>query len=877
MKRINLAGLWDLHCQIEGRSPIHVPCEIPGDVFSAFLKGNVLPDPYYGKNEEVWQVFNQKEIELSYTFSVSSNLFKEGTPYLFLESLDTIADMYLNDRYLGHHENMFYPFYADIEGVLREGDNTIKVHCYSAEKKAIEKAQDLPYPIPYGTAPIHSPHRNLVRKVQCHSGWDWGPCLMVSGIYGKAYIGFNRPGHITHCNCRPLRRTESLWDVETTIHYIIPESKRDVGFPRWELVASYELLDPQGKVVLQEERPYTVTGPGEHQLTANFIVHNPQLWWPAGYGDQPLYTLKVQVSSLPLPSDTPEQFPYSATHRGLSTPHQSPEIITKRIGFRSLEVLTEEDSIGRPLTFRINGRDIWAKGANWIPLDALPSRQTPDRYRQLLHDMVAAHMNMVRVWGGGQYEQDIFYDLCDELGILVWQDCMFACAMYPATPEFLSNVQKEITYQVLRLKDHPCLALWCGNNENLGALNWFPETKQNRDRYIIDYDRLNEGIVGNIIRALDPDHIFWPSSPSGGPQDFSDNWHADTKGDMHYWSVWHEGKPFEAYYEVVPRFCSEFGYQSFPSLETVKTYCPQEEWNLTSPIMEHHQKSPRGNSLIIENFSRYFRFPVGFKNMLYLSQVQQAMAIQTAVEYWRSQRPRCMGTLYWQLNDCWPVASWSSIEYSGKWKLLHYRARRFFAPIALVSYIKEGQLFVAFLNDTQQDILGDVSVRVFDFSGKLILERVYPCEGKKEGATVILQESIENFTSRPEQHFMHATFKGSLSEDSLKVTGVQDALQTTCLLTLPKKCEFQEPCLTFNVEKTKTGLLQTVLSAERPAFFVALDVEGVPGYWEDNCVTLLPGEPRRITYLPRSGITLPSETEFKERCRVYNLWGCSQE
>ncbi|HOJ99829.1 MAG TPA: glycoside hydrolase family 2 protein [Termitinemataceae bacterium] len=875
MECINLAGPWQLHVDGDTEGIRDIPCIIPGDIFSALLKENILPDPYYGKNEEVWQVLNQKDIELSYTFSVSSHMLEEGDPYLFLESVDTVADIYLNNSYLGHHENMFYPFYADIDGILREGENTLKVWCYSAEKRAIERSQELPYPIPYGTAPIHSPHRNLVRKVQCHSGWDWGPCLMVSGIYGKAYIGFNRPGHISYCTCRPMRRTESLWDLETVLHYTIPGRKE--GPSRWELVVHYGLVAPDGKVVIQEERQYPVAGPGEHLLTANFTVPKPQLWWPAGYGEQPLYTLTVQVSAFSVSPEGLEQTYASSASQGFSVSGEPSETLTKRIGFRTLEVLTQEDSIGRPLTFRINGRDIWVKGANWIPLDALPSRQTPDRYRQLLGDMVAAHMNMVRVWGGGQYEQDIFYDLCDELGILVWQDCMFACAMYPATPEFLSNVQKEIAYQVLRLKDHPCLALWCGNNENLGALNWFPETKQNRDRYIIDYDRLNEGIVGNTIRALDPDHIFWPSSPSGGPQDFSDNWHADAKGDMHYWSVWHEGKPFEAYYEVVPRFCSEFGYQSFPSVETVATYCPQEEWNLTSPIMEHHQKSPRGNSLIIENFSRYFRFPVGFKNMLYLSQVQQAMAIQTAVEYWRSQRPRCMGALYWQLNDCWPVASWSSIEYSGKWKLLHYRARRFFAPVALVSYIKEGRLSVILLNDTDQDILGDVTVRVFDFSGKLILERVYPCEGKKEGATVILQESIENFTSRPEQHFMHATFKGSLSEDSLKVTGVQDALQTTSFFTLPKKCYLQDPVLTFTIEKTKTGLLQAVLSVERPAFFVALDVEGVPGYWEDNCVTLLPGEPRRITYLPRSGITLPSETEFKERCRVYNLWGCSQE
>ncbi|MCX7656015.1 MAG: glycoside hydrolase family 2 protein [Treponemataceae bacterium] len=870
---INLAGTWKLVASVAEKETIVIPCQIPGDAFSALYAQGICADPYYGMNEKEWLFLNERDFEFSYTFSVSTEDIKKGSPYLFLESVDTVADIYLNDSFLGHTENMFYPFCKDIEGILKAGMNILRVHCYSAEKEALKKAPRLPYSIPYGIAPVQSPHRNLSRKVQCHGGWDWGPCLMVSGIYGKTYIGFNQPGHVVHCNCRTLRRTESLWEVETVLRYTIPEKAENQH--TWDFLVHYELTDPHGTVVLQEDRQYTVIGSGTHLLTANFTVHNPRLWWPAGYGEQPLYTLIVQVCNRSTISNGSEKTHVAVAHQGFLGAGTFPENSTKRIGFRTIEVLTQEDEWGKPLTFCVNGRTIWAKGANWIPLDALPARQTPPRYRALLEDMVAANMNMVRVWGGGQYEQDVLYDLCDELGILVWQDCMFACATYPATPDFLEEVRKEIHYQVLRLKDHPCLALWCGNNENLGALNWFPETKQFRDRYIIDYDRLNEGVVGNTIRELDPDHLFWPSSPSGGPQDFSDNWHSDTKGDMHYWSVWHEGKPFEAYYEVVPRFCSEFGYQSFPSLETITSYYPIEEWNLTSPTMEYHQRSPRGNSIIIENFSRYFRFPVGFKNMLYLSQVQQAMAIQTAVEYWRSQRPRCMGALYWQLNDCWPVASWSSIEYTGKWKLLHYAARRFFAPLALVSYIKEGMVSLFFLNDTDEDTPGKVTVQVWDFGGTLVSEKTYSCHGKKEQSSLIVTEPIEAFTTIPEQHFMYATFDIDPSRKQ-EIPPSMTSLKTTCFFTVPKKCTIQDPSLSFELHHSSNGTIEAVLSVVRPAFFVSLDFSGISGHWNDNCFTLLPTKKRHLQWILREQ-EKPVPEALLDEIMVYHLWGSYQE
>ena len=294
---------------------------------------------------------------------------------------------------------------------------------------------------------------------------------------------------------------------------------------------------------------------------------------------------------------------------------------------------------------------------------------------------------------------------------MIWHDMMFSCALYPSTPGFLANVEREIRHQVKRLRDHPCIALWCGNNEDVGALTWYPESRKNRDRYIVDYDRLNEGVIGRVVDECDPTRTFWPSSPSAGRGDYSDNWHDDRRGDMHYWSVWHESKAFSAYYEVSPRFCSEFGYQSFPSVELARGYCPPGQMNVTSPVMEHHQRHGRGNALIVEMFTRYFRMPEGFENFVYLSQVQQALAIKTAVEHWRHLRPTCMGTLYWQLNDNWPVCSWSSLEYGGKWKLLHHAARRFYAPTIVSAFQRPDRTVEVWLtSDTLQSQKAAVTV-----------------------------------------------------------------------------------------------------------------------------------------------------------------------
>ncbi|WP_036827058.1 glycosyl hydrolase 2 galactose-binding domain-containing protein, partial [Photobacterium sanctipauli] len=487
------------------------------------------------------------------------------------------------------------------------GENTIEITLHRNDLEAAKRAERLPFPVPWAVGNNQIPHMNTLRKTQCHAGWDWGICLLVSGIYQSISLTKVEQVRLSQV------RTEQHWQSD--------------GSCQLDVIVDFEQLtttnSPTTLAITFDGNAYNLPLPisdiGSRQYRHSIAIAQPRRWWPAGYGEQALYSLDVQL--------------YGAIGHSQTISHS--QAVSKQIGLRELELDTQTDAIGSAMTFKVNGKAIMAKGANWIPLDALPSSHTPERYRQLLENAVAANMNMLRVWGGGMYEQDIFYELCDKLGLLVWQDLMFACALYPSTPEFLADVEAEVCDQVQRLNDHPSIALWCGDNEVIGAIGWYPESRANRERYVVNYDRLNRTLA-QVVKREDPSRRFWASSPCNGELDFGDAWHNDNKGDMHFWDVWHSGKSFDAYHSVKPRFCSEFGYQSWPSLPTVKTFAKPDEWNVTSPTFEQHQKNGRGNSIITEMFTRYFRFPSSFDNMLYLSQVQQALAIKTASEYWRA-------------------------------------------------------------------------------------------------------------------------------------------------------------------------------------------------------------------------------------------------
>lgn len=839
MSTASLSGNWVLNAVSDSMPkeaavlPPDIPISIPGDIAQALLDAGHISDPYFGRNEldALWIGRTDWSLGTAFTLDEESARRASDSAVLDFDVIDTVAELLLNGESIGSGANMFRRLTLDITGKLKVGKNSLEVIIRSPEAYTDEEAGKLPYPIPHTNQfPWQWNHRNLLRKVACHGGWDWGITLMTGGIYEMPVLTLGRSGRI-----------ESL----TTRQEKLPDGDN------WALTVSVEYFSRMAQEVILEyifngktfQKVFDVS-PGTHVLEQLIEVKNPNLWWPAGQGEQFLYELTVK---------SPE------------------ETLTKNIGFRTAEVIVEDDSIGRSMSFCINGRDIFAKGANWIPVDAFPSRQTPEVYRRLLGDAVEANMNMIRLWGGGQYEKDVFYDICDELGIMIWHDMMFSCSLYPSDRKFLSEVDGEVRYQVKRLKDHPSIVLWCGNNEDLGALTWFPESRENRDRYVVDYDRLNEGVIGRAVRELDPDCTWWPSSPSAGYGDYSDCWHDDSKGDMHYWSVWHEGLPFESYYDVIPRFCSEFGFQSFPGFKTVAGYAPEDQWNPTSPVMRHHQKNNAGNTIILSTMARYFRMSSDFADFLYLSQVQQAWAIRTAVEYWRSQRPVSMGALYWQLNDLWPVASWASIEYDGTWKLLHYEARRFFAPLWVSLYKKDGNLHVVGLNDNPEAAGGRLVVRLMGFDGSEIefwnfADLECPAGSALEFVKIPLAElEKEGARKYPDGQKPHDTDEADVVDEGFTDrfvsvewyvgSGSEGPVISSLFLTKPRDCELADAEITVS-SGSQAGTIR--LETDAPAFYVSLESD-VPGRFEDAGFTLLPGSPRELFFIPVGDGELPSD------------------
>lgn len=773
--------------------------QIPLDVHQLLLEAEQIPDPFYRDNEAAVQWVHERTWIAETEFEVSAEQLT-ALATLRLEFVDTHATVALNGVDLGTVANSFRRFEFEVSRVLRVGTNRLTLSLHNNAALGAERAGEQPFPMPWADMNNKIPHMNLVRKPQCDAGWDWGICLLSTGLYKAPELVFHQDRTLSTVRVFQHHRTARV-DLDVVVDTTGPATTEQTV-----------------ELALGEDVTASVTlAPGQHQGTARLTVREPELWWPAGHGEQPLYRLTADLDG---------------------------QHWQRAIGLRSLHWDLSPDDAGNRMCLVVNGVEIFAKGANWIPADAFPARHTPERYEQLLTSAVEANMNMIRVWGGGFYEHDCFYDLCERLGLLVWQDLMFACALYPSTPEFLDDVGPEIDWQVSRLQAWGCIALWCGDNEVIGAINWFEESRRQREKYLVNYDRLNRVLEQGVAEA-DPSRLFWPSSPCNGSLDYGDAWHDDSKGDMHFWDVWHEGHSFSAYTEISPRFCSEFGYQSFPSLRLVRQFTEEEDRNVTSPVMEAHQKNDGGNARIVEMFTRYFRFPVGFDQFLYLSQVQQAIAMKTAIEYWRSLRPHCMGTLYWQLNDNWPVASWSSLDYEGGWKQLHYHARRFYQPV---------QLF--WLQD--KDGAGLQLVAVNDLAEAATLEgawRRHALDGTLREES-LLKETLAPGESRTLARVASteaaAEFVTAAASATMTTSGQQFECENTGYFDLWKALNLPAPDIS-----TTTGHSEdrpwVELRCERPAHFVTLEADA-PGSWSDNSLTLLPGEPRRLYW---QGETLP--------------------
>ncbi|KKC39937.1 hypothetical protein WH87_06615 [Devosia epidermidihirudinis] len=812
---LDLAGAFKLS------SPTHktgATLTLPGDVHTALLAADEIPDPYFGENEKqvMWVNETAWAAERSFTASAADI---DGYLTLTLAEVDCIATIFLNGEEIAKTQNSFLRNDIDVTGKVREGDNTLRIEFDIAPEIAKARADAHPFPIPftnnYLTNGLKGIHMNFIRKAACHAGWDWGICLMPIGVYGTMSLRKSR-----------LARQDSV-----QVDQVHGEHSVELSIKTHLFAFAPGTVELQHSIDGQLVADKFVLASGDNTIVQNVTIQNPRLWWPAGQGEQPLYELVTELEG---------------------------EKTVRRIGLRKLEWIVEKDEIDHSFKCRINGRDVSMLGANWIPADAIPSRITPAVIRDLLESAKAANMNMLRIWGGGQYEPDYFYELCDELGIMIWHDFMFACMSYPSDRPFLDNVRIEITQQVRRLSHHASIALWCGDNEVIGSLHWYPETKAAPERYVANYDRLNS-MLGTIVEDEDPARRFWPSSPSQGYLDFSDGWQSDTRGDTHYWDVWHSAKSFEAYRTVNPRFASEFGFQSFTSMNVIETFTDKKDRNPSSPVMENHQRNNGGNARILETMTRYFRFPSNFDQMVFLSQIQQGLAIKTAIEYWRSTKPRCMGTLFWQINDIWPVASWSSLDYGGQWKLLQYMAKRFFLPTNVVAVPSKDNSQITFrgINDTGKPVTIALEVLASKIGGGDRVVFSGNCAISPDAAISVTTLAAQDLAA---DEFLFFSWKDAAGN----LLGENDYFPRPY-----KAYELVKPSITAAWSEVE-GQLVLTLASDKPALFVTASVD-IPGYFSDNAVTLLPGRQTDLTFTPRHGAT-PSAAEVIQSLKVRNLY-----
>lgn len=763
MKKRSLKGIWKLHIigKDSGMLPeVGIEAEIPGTVYGALLEKKLIPDPYYRDNELKVLPLMDNDFCFTTVFSVNGTMLSADGLLLRFEGVDTLADIYVNEQWIGAACNMHRVWEFDLlkTDCIREGENFLKVVLHSPVKY-IKKENEKVYTGGSGEAMEGFPH---LRKAHCMFGWDWGPRLPDAGIFREVSLLEIKKSRLDSVYVTQFHEKERV-----TLKFDI--SLEPFDNDRNEAV-KITVIDPEGEVAAVEEREFSQAS----ACTQKVIIENPSLWWPRGYGEQPLYKVKVEL--------------FDKNGKEL-------DVWERRIGLRTMTVNTRKDEWGHCFAHEVNGVKIFAMGADYIPEDNLFGRINEKRTRKLLEDAVWANHNCIRVWGGGYYPHDYFYDICDELGLLVWQDFMYACASYELDDDFEANIVQETIENVRRIRHHACLGLWCGNNEmELQILDgiWNSTPKQ---KY--DYIKLYEYIIPKILKEEDPGTFYWPSSPSSGGN--FDNPSNENQGDTHYWDVWHGNKPFTEYRKFHFRYLSEFGFQSFPCLKTVEAFTEASDRNIFSRVMEMHQRNCAANGKLMYYLSATYLYPKDFDHLLYATQLLQADAVRYGVEHFRRFRGRCMGTVIWQLNDIWPVASWASIDYYGRWKALHYAEKKMFAPIMIsceeVGEISERPFCIAepasieksarlhVVNETMEDVRGVViwSLRLPDSS--VILEDSHEITVPALSGTWLEKMDFGEYEERE----IHLAYQF--------VVDGRVVSENSCLFTPPKHYYFRDPHL----------------------------------------------------------------------------------
>lgn len=806
------------------------PATVPGSVYGDLLANGVMEDPYWRDNELKALEVMKEDFEYVGVFDVDETVLNQEKICLHFNGLDTLADIYLNNTPLGSVNNMHREWEFDVTDVIRQNGNELRILFHSPTRYIEEEYKKEKI----GGSEDAMRGFSKLRKAHCMFGWDWGPRLPDAGIWREIYLIGVTGARLNSVSVTQRHEQEGVY----LGFKVILDRFRDNSLFDWE---KYEMkLKEEGYALritvtdLKDKSCSTVqTFRGK---TEEILIENPRLWWPNGYGEQNLYSVLVQLFNGDEEIDSWE----------------------KRIGLRTLTVRRTRDESGESFAHEVNGITFFAMGADYIPEDCILSRCNETRTRDLLNQCREANFNVIRVWGGGHYPYDSFWDICDELGLVVWQDFMFACANYDLTEEFEENVRKELIDNIRRIRHHPSLGLWCGNNEmemftDVGIWGTTPRQKA-------DYIKLYEYIIPKILKEEDPQTFYWPASPSSGGS--FDNPNDENRGDVHYWDVWHGNKPITEYRKFYFRYVSEFGFQSFPSLKTVETFTEEEDRNIFSYVMEKHQRNSTANGKIMNYMEQTFLYPGDFDTLLYASQLLQAEAIRYGVEHFRRNRGRCMGAIVWQLNDCWPVASWSSIDYCGRWKALHYYEKRFFAPL-LLSCEEEG-ILTQDPNPNAQPYEVMKSIRLCASNESRKDERVTAVWELRKNTGEVVKHSQEEYMLPKLSSLWFE--KVSLQEASLYEDYVSFRLERdgeilsggTVLFCPPKHYRFVDPELTVRSEGDSL-----VVTANAYARSVEIRNKKDDLLLSDNYFDMNPGE-RRVRILKG----LPEELTVRS---VYNI------
>ena len=801
MKNINLNGTWVL---ADGEKNPLCQIQVPGTVLSGLLNAGKIEDPFYRTNEEQTRELFWNDYIFERSFTVEKKLLKEDQILLICEGLDTLTDIYINDQPVANTDNMHRTWKFSVKEYLNEGENKIRIVFRSVlqfiENYTYAEHKEIHY-IPSGGMKGNQ----LLRKAHSMFGWDWGPQTIDAGIFRDIYLeGFSHPRiedvvfHQVHQDnavtvTAEVQLRSKNWGSENCCSHIFSTTNNPT-----DKFENYTVnIEFNGPECTQEQ---TLTVNSDGKLSFSFDITNPHLWWPNGYGEQPLYNICVKL---------------------LEKDGDTLETVNKRIGLRTLTISQEKDQWGSEFAFCINGLKIFTRGGNYIPEDCLYTRISHETQKYLLESCKRANFNCVRVWGGGYYPSDYFYDLCDEMGLIVWQDLMYACNVYNVTKTFSESCRQETLDNVKRLRHHASLGLWCGNNEIESAWDHWQAFQTETPYLRADYIKLFEDILPDAVREADQDTFYWRSSPSSGG--CFDNPDDENRGDTHYWDVWHGQKPFTDYQKYYFRFCSEFGFQSFPCMKTVESFTEEKDRNIFSRVMENHQKNDAANGKILYYLSENFQYPQDLNHLLYVSQILQGMAMKYGVDHWRRNRGRCMGTLYWQVNDNWPVASWSSIDYFGRWKALHYMAKKFYAPLA-VSMRRDGEIFKAYLeNETGQAQEWTVTVSVKNMKCE-VLDSV-----QATGTTAsfrseeLIQIDVSKWKKQEDHVFVETVLK--LSDGTV--------LTDTETLVPYKYVGLETPAISTTVEEQEDAYL---IKVKTDCFvpFLSLDFKDADAILEDN-------------------------------------------